>query len=135
MQACVHNGILISWKVCSPASFVLINMTRRGAHSLLLFFPAWFLTINAAEDAISNVLSCLSALVTGDSYGCSGTTPCSNGACCGKSSFCGFGDKYCGTTGKPPNDDCWSNYDAHAKYGNAMPAGNTCCPLNVCCSQ
>lgn len=110
-------------------------MTRRVVHSFLLVFLTLFLAVNAAEDAISNLLSGLSALVTGDSYGYNETIPCSNGACCGKSGFCSFGNKYCGTTGKSPNDDCWSNYDAHAECGkDAVPAGKTC-PLNVCCSQ
>ncbi|KAL4984435.1 hypothetical protein BDW68DRAFT_193691 [Aspergillus falconensis] len=66
---------------------------------------------------------------------CNETSPCSNGACCGKSGFCGYGATYCGTSGESPNEACWSNCDAHAECGKDSLSGNATCPLNVCCSQ
>jgi hypothetical protein len=70
-----------------------------------------------------------------DPYVCSEDKPCGNGACCGKTGNCGYGEDYCGTNGESPNDVCWSNCDAHAECGrHADPPGKTC-PLNVCCSQ
>ncbi|KAH8882031.1 hypothetical protein GQ53DRAFT_589853, partial [Thozetella sp. PMI_491] len=69
-----------------------------------------------------------------DAYSCDEAHPCSNGACCGKSGYCGYGTTYCGD-GTTPNSVCWSNCNATAECGiNANPA-NTTCPLNVCCSQ
>lgn len=111
-------------------------MTRRVVHSLLYFFLFLFVAGRAYGDILSEVFSPLRTLATSDSsYGCNETTPCENGACCGKSGYCGFGDTYCGTTGESPNDDCWSNCDAHAECGeHAVPAGKGC-PLNVCCSE
>ncbi|KAL4783534.1 hypothetical protein BJX76DRAFT_368377 [Aspergillus varians] len=75
------------------------------------------------------------SLLRDDDYTCDKDNPCSNGACCGKSGNCGFGDTYCGTTGKSPNDDCWSNCDAHAECGKDAKKPGTKCPLNVCCSE
>ena len=91
--------------------------------------------MNASDDLASNILSDLNVLTdTDDTYACNKTNPCSNGACCAKAGYCGFGDKYCGTTDESPNDVCWSNCDAHAECGkDALPAGKGC-PLNVCCS-
>lgn len=67
-------------------------------------------------------------------YSCGENNPCSNGACCAKSGYCGYGEKYCGKTDKSPNDVCWSNCDAKAECGRfAEPKGKEC-PLNVCCS-
>lgn len=61
-------------------------------------------------------------------YTCGPGRPCSNGACCGASGNCGYGDKYCG-------DGCTSNCDAMAECGkHARPSGKRC-PLNTCCSQ
>jgi hypothetical protein len=68
-------------------------------------------------------------------YNCSENNPCSNGACCGKSGYCGYGLTYCGTTGTSPNADCWSNCDAHAPCGQYAANPSEGCPLNVCCSQ
>ncbi|KAJ3578860.1 hypothetical protein NPX13_g1706 [Xylaria arbuscula] len=79
--------------------------------------------------------SSLQAREAEDPYACGENKPCSNGACCGKSGFCGFGPKYCGTTGTSPNDDCWSNCDAHAPCGRYSDPPDETCPLNVCCSQ
>lgn len=77
-----------------------------------------------------------SALLRRDeTYTCNETVPCFNGACCGKSGYCGYGETYCGTSGISPNDNCWSNCDAHAECGKDSLSGNATCPLNVCCSQ
>ncbi|GAW17905.1 hypothetical protein ANO14919_073740 [Xylariales sp. No.14919] len=71
-----------------------------------------------------------------DPYACGENKPCSNGACCGKKAgFCGYGEKYCGTTDESPNEECWSNCDAHAECGRFSDPPNKTCPLNVCCSQ
>lgn len=70
-----------------------------------------------------------------DEYNCDKDKPCANGACCGKSGYCGFGETYCGTTGESPNDACWSNCDAHAECGKHAKKPGTECPLNVCCSE
>lgn len=43
-----------------------------------------------------------------DDYSCSATKPCSNGACCAQSDYCGYGPDSCGN-GQSPNDKCWSN--------------------------
>ncbi|EMD68575.1 glycoside hydrolase family 18 protein [Bipolaris sorokiniana ND90Pr] len=77
----------------------------------------------------------LSARQADDPYSCNENKPCSNGACCAKSGYCGFGEKSCGTNGQSPNDVCWSNCDAHAECGRNSDPPNKECPLNVCCSQ
>ncbi|KAJ3019388.1 hypothetical protein NUW54_g96 [Trametes sanguinea] len=59
---------------------------------------------------------------------CSVAQPCPNGACCGPSGFCGYGNNYCG-------DGCTSNCDAVAECGPDAAPGHQQCPLNVCCSQ
>ncbi|KAI0916647.1 hypothetical protein AcW1_010187 [Taiwanofungus camphoratus] len=59
---------------------------------------------------------------------CAADRPCPNGACCGASNFCGYGDEYCGT-------GCQSNCDAKAECGPNAPAGQEECPLKVCCSK
>ena len=69
-----------------------------------------------------------------DDYSCSATKPCSNGACCAKSGYCGYGPASCGN-GQSPNDVCWSNCDAHAECGQYAASPGKHCPLNVCCSQ
>lgn len=48
--------------------------------------------------------------------------PCSNGACCGQSGFCGFGPTYCGS-------GCSSNCGAKAPCGQYAAAGQQECPL------
>ncbi|KAK7962859.1 bacteriodes thetaiotaomicron symbiotic chitinase [Apiospora aurea] len=63
-----------------------------------------------------------------EDYTCSASAPCSNGARCGASGFCGYGSKYCG-------NGCLSQCDATAECGeNASEPGKKC-PLNFCCSQ
>ncbi|CAG8001645.1 unnamed protein product [Penicillium salamii] len=63
-----------------------------------------------------------------DDYSCSASKPCSNGACCGASGYCGYGDTYCGT-------GCVSNCDATAECGKDASTVNKTCPLNTCCSE
>lgn len=65
---------------------------------------------------------------TDGSYSCDKSNPCSNGACCGASGFCGYGPTYCGT-------GCISQCDAKAACGQYAQDPNAQCPLNVCCSQ
>jgi hypothetical protein len=65
---------------------------------------------------------------TDSSYSCDKSNPCSNGACCGASGFCGYGPTYCG-------DGCISNCDAKASCGQYAETPGAGCPLNVCCSQ
>ena len=73
-------------------------------------------------------MSNVSELSRRDDYSCGPGNPCSNGACCGVSGYCGYGSTYCGT-------GCTSNCNAVAECGiDASPAGKTC-PLNTCCSQ
>lgn len=69
-----------------------------------------------------------------EDFTCDESNPCSNGACCGTSGYCGYGETYCGN-GITPNDNCWSNCDAHAECGKDALKVNATCPLNVCCSQ
>ncbi|KAI2696119.1 CAZyme family GH18 [Penicillium roqueforti] len=63
-----------------------------------------------------------------DDYSCSASNPCSNGACCGASGYCGYGDTYCGK-------GCVSNCDAIAECGKYTQPANKTCPLNTCCSE
>lgn len=63
-----------------------------------------------------------------ESYTCGPGSPCSNGACCGSSGWCGYGPTYCG-------DGCQSDCDATAECGEYAATAGTTCPLNVCCSQ
>ena len=72
--------------------------------------------------------SVVSQIFRRDDYTCGPGRPCANGACCGASGNCGFGDVYCG-------DGCTSNCNATAECGkHASPAGKKC-PLNTCCSE
>ncbi|KAJ5598379.1 hypothetical protein N7537_008463 [Penicillium hordei] len=103
---------------------------------LSLFFLLFFLS-NAIADLAGDLSSELSSLklMGNDKYSCSKDKPCSNGACCGKNGVCGFGKTYCGTTGKSPNDACWSNCNAHAECSKDAKEPGKECPLNVCCSE
>ncbi|KAL2869898.1 glycosyl hydrolases family 18-domain-containing protein [Aspergillus lucknowensis] len=110
-------------------------MARILCLSLLFFF---FLANALAANNVFKELGLSSNPVTyllSDEYSCDEDKPCENGACCGKSGFCGFGETYCGTTGESPNDACWSNCDAHAECGKDAKEPGTKCPLNVCCSE
>lgn len=83
----------------------------------------------AAVDVLSLVPDTnVSLLMRRDDYSCGPGKPCANGACCGASGYCGYGDTYCG-------DGCVSNCGAVAECGkDASPSGRKC-PLNTCCSQ
>lgn len=59
---------------------------------------------------------------------CAPGTPCSNGACCSSSGFCGYSPDFCGA-------NCISNRDAKAQCGKYAKAGKEQCPLNVCCGE
>ncbi|UKZ63160.1 uncharacterized protein TrAtP1_004390 [Trichoderma atroviride] len=63
-----------------------------------------------------------------DDHSCSKDKKCLNGACCGASGWCGYGQVFCG-------DGCTSNCDAKAECGKDSASGSAACPLNVCCSQ
>ncbi|KAH8655299.1 hypothetical protein BX600DRAFT_525229 [Xylariales sp. PMI_506] len=63
-----------------------------------------------------------------DGYQCGPDSPCTNGACCGESGWCGYGPDYCG-------DGCQSDCDATAECGQYAESADQECPLNVCCSQ
>ena len=67
-------------------------------------------------------------LLPRDTYQCSASKPCSNGACCGKSGYCGYGPTYCGS-------GCVSDCNAVAECGQYAKIANTQCPLNTCCSE
>ncbi|KAI0905820.1 glycosyl hydrolases family 18-domain-containing protein [Ustulina deusta] len=69
-----------------------------------------------------------------EDYSCDENRPCTNGACCAKSGFCGYGPDSCGD-GTSPNDKCWSNCNAKAECGRYALKPGQKCPLNVCCSQ
>jgi chitinase len=64
---------------------------------------------------------------TGD-YTCGPGKPCSNGACCGESGWCGYSPTYCGS-------GCQSNCAAKAECGQYAADPGQTCPLNVCCSE
>jgi chitinase len=89
----------------------------------------------ASPHQVSPATPLLSRQSSSTTYNCDENNPCSNGACCGKSGYCGYGPTYCGTTGTSPNDACWSNCDAHAPCGQYAANPGEGCPLNVCCSQ
>ncbi|KAI0157094.1 hypothetical protein GGR52DRAFT_586914 [Hypoxylon sp. FL1284] len=59
---------------------------------------------------------------------CTTAKPCSNGACCGGSGYCGYGPTYCGT-------GCVSQCNAVAECGQYAKIPGTTCPLNTCCSE
>ncbi|KAF2137101.1 glycoside hydrolase family 18 protein [Aplosporella prunicola CBS 121167] len=60
-------------------------------------------------------------------FTCGPGRPCSNGACCGASGWCGYEPKYCGK-------GCQSNCSAKAECGQYADPPGKGCPLNVCCS-
>ena len=69
-----------------------------------------------------------STLLRRDGFNCNSKKPCKNGACCGKSGYCGYGPTYCSA-------GCLSNCGAVAECGkNAKQPGQKC-PLNTCCSE
>ncbi|KAF9889730.1 hypothetical protein FE257_007036 [Aspergillus nanangensis] len=60
---------------------------------------------------------------------CAPGSPCTNGACCANTGWCGYGPDFCG------DDVCLSNCDAEAECGKYSKGGSVSCPLNVCCSE
>ncbi|KAK8109310.1 hypothetical protein PG984_015111 [Apiospora sp. TS-2023a] len=95
-----------------------------------LEFPSYQATpsSNTEYNNSSSLLRVATASSGQQGYTCGPGNPCTNGACCGESGWCGYGTKYCGS-------GCQSNCDAKAECGeNAATPGQTC-PLNVCCSQ
>ncbi|KAF2495510.1 hypothetical protein BU16DRAFT_561793 [Lophium mytilinum] len=83
----------------------------------------WSTQLDANNPALANT----SHILRRDDYTCGPGKPCSNGACCGPSGYCGYCAAYCGA-------GCTSNCDAVAECGECSdPAGKTC-PLNACCS-
>jgi chitinase len=98
-----------------------------------LFFYAFFLW--NANYAFASGVGALAprqtttASVGGQSdYTCGPDKPCSNGACCGMSGWCGYGPTYCG-------DGCQSNCNATSECGEYAATPGAGCPLNVCCSH
>ncbi|KFA48851.1 hypothetical protein S40293_01490, partial [Stachybotrys chartarum IBT 40293] len=72
----------------------------------------------------------LSRLVDdGEDYTCSPDEPCFNGACCGATGVCGYGNSYTLSRLR------FSNCDAHAECGMYAENPGQECPLNVCCSE
>lgn len=59
---------------------------------------------------------------------CSMALPCTNGACCSKTGYCGFGPEYCG-------DECISNCNATPECGQYASPADKECPLATCCSE
>lgn len=64
------------------------------------------------------------SLLRRDDYSCGAGNPCSNGACCGASGYCGYGPTYCGS-------GCQSNCGATAECGQYASTSGKQCPLNV----
>ena len=60
-----------------------------------------------------------SSLIPRDTYQCGAGNPCSNGACCGASGYCGYGPTYCGS-------GCVSNCNAVAECGQYVEAVPKC---------
>ncbi|KAK0560437.1 hypothetical protein OC861_006279 [Tilletia horrida] len=58
---------------------------------------------------------------------CTAKIPCAEDACC-NGQICGFGPQFCGS-------NCTSKCDSKAECGPYAAAGNTNCPLGVCCSK
>lgn len=83
---------------------------------------------NVVGDVAAKLGSDLGAGQSTGSYSCSKKNPCSNGACCGPSGYCGFGSEYCGI-------GCQSNCNATAQCGQYAATPGQTCPLNVCCSE
>jgi hypothetical protein len=110
-------------------AFTILNIVRNSSSQ----HASKALNIIVGRDSPSSGydthdMSNVSEITRRDDYSCGVGNPCSNGACCGASGFCGYGSTYCGT-------GCTSNCNAVAECGiDASPSGTTC-PLNTCCSQ
>ncbi|KAI7026582.1 glycoside hydrolase family 18 protein, partial [Hortaea werneckii] len=116
---------VLSLTLCAAA--LLYGLTSRGGAVL----QKRSIAVQTRGDLDWNDLSRHSAntsLTRRDDYSCSASAPCSNGACCGASGYCGYGPKYCG-------GGCLSQCDATAECGKFASEPDKKCPLNVCCSQ
>jgi len=108
--------------VPAPAHVARGHHHKHHTHARRPAVPA---VIDNSDDVSS---SNVSLLMRRDDYSCGKGNPCSNGACCGASGYCGYGKTYCGA-------GCVSNCEAVAECGkDAVPSGKKC-PLNTCCSQ
>jgi chitinase len=94
---------------------------------LSLFILSFFILAAVAKQPITPRQLALTASGS-DTYTCGPGSPCTNGACCGDSGWCGYGETYCG-------DGCQSNCDAKAECGEFAEDPEASCPLNVCCSE
>ncbi|KAL1963091.1 hypothetical protein VTN77DRAFT_8737 [Rasamsonia byssochlamydoides] len=81
---------------------------------------------NASKEAHSVVKRANDTLPAGQ---CAPGQPCTNGACCSTSGYCGYGPDYCSSS------VCISNCNATAECGQYAAPSQQNCPLNVCCSQ
>jgi hypothetical protein len=102
----------------SPWFRALGSLLAPSKHASLLLTPREYI-----QNPPSNI-----SLQRRDDYTCGPGRPCRNGACCGKSGFCGYGNTYCGP-------GCTSHCDAHAECGKDALVPGTECPLNTCCSE
>ncbi|KAK3369407.1 hypothetical protein B0T24DRAFT_580387 [Lasiosphaeria ovina] len=73
--------------------------------------------------ASDGILTSNASLTRREDYTCSAAAPCSNGACCGVSGFCGYGPTYCGA-------GCLGQCDATAECGQYSKEPGKKCPLN-----
>lgn len=115
-------------------------MASNGSRGLAVLFLCLvhflsFANADGASAALSSDITPYQAIAdnpllprTDSSYDCSASNPCSNGACCGASGYCGYGPTYCGT-------GCVSQCSAKAACGQYAADPGATCPLNVCCSQ
>lgn len=110
--------------------------------ALVLFALNWYnnpsvrptssvITVEHTENsglADDSILVSNASLIRREDFTCSASAPCSNGACCGASGYCGYGPTYCGA-------GCLSQCDATAECGQYASDPGKKCLLNVCCSQ
>ena len=130
----------------APDKSSTLNLPARSSgvwicFSILLFFLFW--SFHDAQSSIRQTVQqhagrfdlvdiidvpTNASLVRRDDYSCGPDKPCKNGACCGKSGYCGYGPNYCG-------DGCASNCGAAAECGQYAKDPGKQCPLNTCCSE
>lgn len=108
-----HNQTLLKSLFTRPSNSTprFLNLTQQTANPLVKVAP---------------LLGTRAAAADGDGT-CAPGSPCTNGACCSSSGFCGYSPDFCGA------DSCISNCDAQASCGQYAPEGEEKCPLNVCC--
>lgn len=145
IHSVVDDGLevssLSSDAICKPIPLAVLSAADAAAkrraepatcpddRSYYIFNPASESTFTASDSILPR-----QAGGTVEDYSCGPSKPCSNGACCAKTGYCGYGPASCGD-GTTPNDNCWSNCDATAECGRYAATPGTKCPLNVCCSQ